>query len=168
MPADLRPVEPDFLETAPHVFTTTEVLSRPAVELFSAIAVDPAGWGGWFPGFSSAGRYLTAPPHGVGSQRRMSMAGMTYHETVIAWEEPGVGRPGRYSFRVDRSTVPVAWALAEEYRVFEHDGSSILQWTFAIDPRRVLRPALRWMDPILAALFRRVAANLEAPSPSRT
>lgn len=151
-----------FFETAPYRFTAVEILSRPASELFAAIAGDPGGWGQWFPGFSSTGRYLTPPPPGTGSRRRVRMAGVVYEETVIRWEEPAAGRDaGRYSFRVDRAGAPFAHALAEDYRMVDQGTHSTLEWTFAIDPRPVLRPAIPALDPLLTALFRRAATRLE-------
>ncbi len=165
---DLRPVDAGFLETAPYRFTTIEILSQPASELFAAIATEPAGWGRWFPGFSSAGRYLTPPPHGTGSRRRVRMAGVVYEETVIAWEEPAPGREaGRYSFRVDRAGAPFASALAEDYRVVDQGAYSTLEWTFALEPSAVLRPVVPALDPVLTALFRRAATRLDSLVRSR-
>ena len=160
---DLRAVDPGFFDTAPYRFTATEIVSQPASDLFAAIAGDPGGWGRWFPGFSSAGRYLTPPPHGPGSRRRVQMAGITYDETVLVWEQPVPGREvGRYSFRVDQAGAPLAHALAEDYRMVDQGTHSTLEWTFAIDPRPVLRPAMPALDPVLTALFRRAATRLDS------
>ncbi len=156
MPWDLRPVDPGFFDDARYRFTATEILSRPAVDLFAAIAEDPAGWGRWFPGFSSTGRYLTPPPHGTGSRRTVRMASVVFEETVIAWE-PGT----RYSFRVERAGAPIAYALAEDYTMVDHGTYSSVQWTFAADPRPPLGRLLPRSDPLLAALFRRAMERLD-------
>lgn len=159
---NLRPVDAGFLENAPYRFTTTEIVSRPAAQLFGAVAGDPAGWARWFPGFSSSGRYLTPPPHGPGSRRQVRMAGVVYDETVLGWEEPTAERPGRYTFRVDRAGAPLASALVEDYLMADHGTYSTLQWTFAVEPRAALRPFRPLMDPALSALFRRAASRLDS------
>jgi len=155
VPWDLRPVGIDFLDTAPYRHVATEVVHRPPEAIFAAIATDPAGWGTWFPGFNRAGRYLSDPPHGVGSVREVSMARIRYTETIIAWDEPD-----RWAFRVTRSTAPLAHAMAEEYRVSSHGHHSVVQWTFAIDPRPTLARATSLADVILPRMFRRAMTNL--------
>lgn len=155
MPWDMRSVGTGFLEEAPYRFTSTEVIDRPAEEVFDAIASDPAGWGRWFPGFSTGGRYTTPAPHGVGSRRQVRMGGVAYEETVLVWE-----RPHRWAFRVERAGAPVAYALAEEYRIVASGNRSALQWTFAMDPRPATRRVVPVLDPVLAVLLRRVASNL--------
>ena len=153
---DLRPVGPDFLDTAPRRFTHTAVVRRPPDALFETIARDPAGWGEWFPGFDRSGHWLTGGPPGTGSRRAVRMAGVSYEETILAWQEPT-----RFAFRLDRASAPLAHALAEDYRIAEHRSGSTLEWTFAVDPRALMRPASRLLDPALARLLRRMAANLE-------
>jgi hypothetical protein len=150
-------VGPEFFDTAPFRFIATEVVHRPANLIFDAIASHPAGWGDWFPGFSHAGRYLTPPPHGPGSRRRVKMGGLTYDETILIWDAPG-----RWAFRVDRSMIPFAYALAEDYQVSDHHIYSIVQWTFAIDPRPGLKQAIPVFKPVIPALFRRAMTNLSS------
>ncbi len=162
-PCQFRPVEIDFVEQAPSVLTSTAVIAHPIVDVFSALSGDPATWT-WFPGFSSRGRWLTPWPHGAGSIREVQMAGITYTETMLAWEEPD-----RWAFRVDTATVPLARALVEDYRL-ESVGAGTdagkatrLRWIFAIEPPGVLRP---WFSRPAAGgamqrLCTRFAANLE-------
>jgi len=88
------------------------------------------------------------------------MARVVYEETVIAWDPPH-----RFAFRLDRASAPLAYALAEDYRLADHPSGSTFEWTFAIDPRPLLRPAGRLFDPVLGRLFRRMAANLERSTP---
>ncbi len=153
---DLRPVGPDFYDTAPCRVRHSAVVRRPPERLFEAIGRDPAGWGDWCPGFDHRGRWLTDGPPGEGSRRAVRMAGVTYEETILRWDPPH-----RFAFRVDRSAVPLAYALAEDYRIVEHPSGSTLEWTFAMDPRPVLKPMTRLFDPVLARMLRRMAANLE-------
>ncbi len=153
---DLRAVGPDFYDTAPCRVRHSAVVRRPPERLFDAIGRDPAGWGDWFPGFDHSGRWLTGDPPGEGSRRAVRMAGVTYEETILGWDPPY-----RFAFRVDRSAVPLAYALAEDYRIVEHPSGSTLEWTFAMDPRPVLKPMTRLFDPVLARMLRRMSANLE-------
>lgn len=153
---DLRSVDLDFFDTARHRFHYTTVIRRPAERLFDAIATDPAGWGEWFPGFDHSGHWLSTGSLRAGSRRQVRMAGVAYEETILAWE-----RPHRFAFRLDRAAAPLAYALAEDYRIDEHPSGSTLEWTFAIDPRPMMRPATRLLDPALRRIFQRVATNLE-------
>jgi len=155
MPWNLEPVELDFFENAPYRFVLTETVHHPAQTVFRAIACDPAGWGGWFPGFSDKGRYLSSPPLGTGSRREVTMAGLRYDETILAWDDPT-----RWAFYVSRSSTPIAHRLAEDYQVFSHGTHSLVRWTFAIDPRPVLGLVVPHARPVLHSLFRRAMTNL--------
>jgi hypothetical protein len=153
---EYHPVDLGFFHTAPCKFVNTELVRRPPDRIFAAIAEDAPGWGDWNPGFSKTGRYLSPPPHGPGSQRVVRMSGITYDETILAWNPPE-----RWAFRVDKAAAPIAHALAEDYRITPVDGGSIVQWTFAADPRSALRVATPLLAPTLTALFRRAMSNLE-------
>ena len=157
---DLRAVDLDFFDTAPHRFTHTAVIARPVERVFEAIGPDPARWGDWFPGFDHSGHWLTEGPIGTGSRRTVRMARISYDETILAYDPPH-----RFAFRLDRAAAPMAYALAEDYRISEHPSGSTLEWTFAIDPRPMMRPAARFMDSALARILRKVAANLERQLP---
>lgn len=156
MPWDMRAVETDFLATAPYRFTFHSVIARPPERVFEAIAEKPESWGEWYPGFDHSGRWLTADPPAAGSRRAVRMARMTYEETILAWEPTE-----RFAFRVDRATTPIAYALAEDYRISPHPTGSTLEWTFAVDPRSVLKPTMRFARPLMARLFRTSSARLE-------
>lgn len=151
----MEPVDLDFIGRAPYRFVSSEVVHHPADRVFEAIANDPAGWGEWFPGFSRTGRYLDPGPPGVGSRREVSMARIRYQETILAWEPPR-----RWAFCVTKASVPFARRLAEEYQVSSHGTHSLVQWTFAIDPRAGLKQTLFLGRPVIHSLFRRAMTNL--------
>lgn len=154
----MRPVGPEFFDTAPLRSVHTEIVRRPASAVFAAVAGDPAGWGDWYPGFDHSGCWLTDGPLGEGSRRRVRMTGVRFDETIIAWEPNH-----RFAFSVDRATAPIAYALAEDYVVTELPGPAcVVQWTFALEPKPALTAARRLFDPFLAVLFRKSMANLEA------
>ncbi len=123
--------------------------------VFDALA-DPVRWGDWFPGFDHSGHWITNSPPGVGSRRVVRVGGITFEETIIAWEPPN-----RFAFRVDRATIPIARALAEDYRIVGHPDECVLEWTFATDPYPVLRPLMGLYQPLMRRIFTRAAANLE-------
>lgn len=152
----LRAVSADFLEAAPYRFVKSAVVRRPPQQVFDALA-DPAAWGDWFPGFDHSGHWATKPPPGTGSRRIVRVGRITFEETIIAWEAPS-----RFAFRVDRAGIPVARALAEDYRVEPHAEGSRLEWTFAIDPPSVLRPLVGLYRPIMQRTFEKAAGNLDA------
>jgi hypothetical protein len=77
MAKDLAPVTSDFFDSAPQRSSTRIRLNHPPAAVFAALAEDPAGWGAWFPGFGRDGRYLGPGPFGVGTQRQVSVRGMT-------------------------------------------------------------------------------------------
>jgi len=159
VPFDLRPVGLSFIETAPHSFVSHATIRHPPEPVFHAIAADPAGWGAWFPRFSGDGRYVTPAPHGAGSVREVAMSHLSYTEEILVWEEPT-----RWAFQVLRSTAPIANALVEDYRVAptEDGHSSTVTWTFALEPRALLKPGMPLAPRVLARLWRRAAANLDA------
>lgn len=153
---DLRAVGPDFYDTARCQYRHTARLLQPPERVFDAIAGDPAGWGHWFPGFDHSGRWLSAPPHGAGSRRAVRMAGIAYEETVLVWDPPR-----RFAFRLDRAGAPIAYALAEDYRIAGDPAGSTLEWTFALEPRPAMRPAMRLAPSLLGPILRRAAAHLD-------
>ena len=156
MPSDMRAVELDFLTTAPFHFVFSSVFARPPERGFEAVAEHPASWGDWYPGFDHTGRWLTPEPPAVGSRRAVRMARVSYEETILAWDPSA-----RFAFRVDRSNAPIAYALAEDYRITPHPTGSTLEWTFAVDPRAVMKPAMRLAPTLMARLFRMSSARLE-------
>ena len=157
MPHSFRPVDLDFFESAPCRFIGTGVIHQPAERVFATIADDPASWGDWFPGFSRSGRYVSPPPHGAGAVRQVAMGGIRFRETVLAWE-----RPHRWAFGIDEASIPFARALAEDYQVTTEGESSVLRWTFAMDPNSLSRPLVPVMKRMVPAMIGRVAKKLDA------
>lgn len=152
----LREVGPDFFDKADYRCVATATLRSTPDDVFYALAHDPSGWGGWNPGFSDKGRYTTPPPHGSGSVREVTMAGIRYTDTILAWDEPKY-----WAFCVSRAGAPFARALAEEYRITPDGDGSIVQWTIAMEPRLVLLPMQPLMDAFLPRYFARAMRNLD-------
>jgi hypothetical protein len=155
---DLRPVDLGFFETAQYSLHCREVVPHPAPDIWASFALDPAGWGRWFPGFSEAGHYLEADQPGLGSVREVWMGGVHYKETVIGWSEPD-----RFAFCVTESGAPIANALAEDYQIVEYQqGRSVVEWTFAADPKPMLKPLMVAMPRLMPVVFRKAMRRLSA------
>src|SRR2546426_11486868 len=118
----------DFLKTAPRRYEFSALVPAPRPVVFAAISADPSTWT-WFPRLSGGG-YLSDPPHGVGSTREVRMSGITYRETMLAWDEPS-----RWAYRVDESSAPVGSALVEDWVLEDRGDDTIVRWIFTIDPR---------------------------------
>ena len=150
-----------FLEAAPKRWTFEAAVRAPREAVFDAIAADPSTWH-WFPGFAS-GAYRGPGPYGVGTLREIKVGPSVYRETIIAWE-----RPARWAYRVDETTIPLAKALVEEWRVEATDPRTArVRWTFAIDPRLMFRALGPATSIVLGRTFRRAMANLEATLAAR-
>jgi carbon monoxide dehydrogenase subunit G len=151
----VRQEELDFVERAPRKWVFEEEVAAPQHVVFDAISADPSTWEGWFPGLSSGG-YGGDGPHGVGSKRWVKMSGVTYRETILAWDAPS-----RWAYRVDESTAPIAHALVEDWQVEPRgDDRSIVRWTFAIDAKPLFKVGAPAAGTVMGRLFKKAMANL--------
>jgi len=150
-------VDLDYLDAAPCRLVTVVDVGRPPSEVFAAFAHDPSNWGRFYPGFSKTGRYDTPAPHGVGSRRTARFVGITFEETILAWDEGA-----RWAFRGDRVQAPLFDAFIEDYR-FESQGSAStrLRWTVAYQPRLAFKLARPLLPSTFALLLNRAGRNLE-------
>ena len=156
MPKHLQPVGPEFFEAAPYRTVRTASIAAPPAAVFAALADDPAGWGEWFPGFTRTGRFLSGPPHGVGSERAMRLGGVDLVETVIVREEPT-----RWAFRVSQGSMPLVRAMAEDYRLAETPTGTDLTWTLALDVAGPTLPTGAAVGTIAGSLVGVAARRLE-------
>lgn len=155
MAHQLRTVDLDFLNTAPHRFVFEATVDASNEAAFGAISDDPSTWT-WWPGHDD-GRYETPPPHGVGSRRQMRMGESWYRETILAWDEPT-----RWAYRVDESADALVNALVEEW-IVEGDGDrSTVRWTFAVDPGADMAAGIDSVKPMIGDMFQQAMKNLDA------
>ncbi|MFE7131775.1 SRPBCC family protein [Streptomyces sp. NPDC057638] len=147
----LRPVELDFLDSAPVrlVFTTT-MRARPAA-VYQALAEDVTAWGTWFPAVSWA-----RPTHGGAGREIKLRAGVRFGETILA-ADPAE----RYAYRVDTTNAPGVTALLEEWRIDPGGDGSRVRWVFATDGPPPVRRVLRLLRPGLGRSFRSATRNLD-------
>jgi hypothetical protein len=126
--AELRRVEPEFFRNAPVRVTVGVVVNAPVADVFRLVATEPSAWARWFVGTSS-GSWTSTPPCGVGSNRSMRVFGVTFDETVLAWEENSL-----FAFRVNEAAFPTVEAFADEWRFDSVDTRRTrIGWTIAAD-----------------------------------
>jgi uncharacterized protein YndB with AHSA1/START domain len=150
MPRRLRPVELDFVATAPvrHVFERD--MAAPPEAVYGALE-DVPGWAEWFAQVSAA------RPVGAGAGRDITLTGgIRFRETVIAAKGPGV-----YAYRVDVTNLPGVRAIAEEWRLTPAGGGTRVRWTFATDGTAAYRLAVKVARGGQARAFRDAVRALD-------
>ncbi len=150
--ATLRNVWVDFVEQAPVRWVFEGVVRAPRKLVFEAVSGDAKGWAAWFPGVRDGGSEGLGP----GSRRWVRVGPMTYHETIVAYDEPW-----RWAFRVDETNAPLAKALVEQWTFIERGDATVASWTFAADPKPLMRLAAPVMRPYMQRVFNRAMRNLE-------
>ena len=151
----LRPVEIDFLASAPRRWAVEAQLRSPRQAVWDAF-VDPSGWRHWFPGVREACYPGASPPYGVGTRRAAHVGSQRYEETILVWDE-GV----RWAYRIDRTTLPLSSAHVECTELKDHDRGTHLRWTLAAEPRLLMRLTSPFMPRMLDDLLQRAARNLD-------
>ncbi|MYX08576.1 SRPBCC family protein [Streptomyces sp. SID8375] len=147
----LRPVELDFVESAPLRLVFTAEVSAPPKAVYAALADDVAGWSCWFTGVARS-----APTRG-GTGREVRLTGGTrFTETVLAAEPDA-----HYAYRVDTTNTPGLRALLEDWRLAPAGGGTRLRWTFAADGPAPFRFLLTLARPGLGRAFRESARALD-------
>ncbi|MZF88126.1 SRPBCC family protein [Streptomyces sp. SID5643] len=150
MPRRLRPVELDFVTTAPvrHAFERDMAAVPEAV--YGALE-DVPGWAEWFAQVSAA------RPVGAGAGRDITLTGgIRFRETVIAAKGPEL-----YAYRVDVTNLPGVRAIAEEWRLTPAGSGTRLRWTFATDGTAAYRLAVKVARGGQARAFRDAVRALD-------
>ncbi|MFC5247108.1 SRPBCC family protein [Streptomyces nigrescens] len=147
----LRPVELDFVESAPLRLVFTAEVSAPPKAVYAALADDVADWSCWFTGVARS-----APTQG-GTGREVRLTGGTrFTETILAAEPDA-----HYAYRVDTTNAPGLRALLEDWRLAPAGGGTRLRWTFAADGPAPFRLLLTLARPGLGRAFRESARALD-------
>lgn len=155
MSAPMRSEPVDFVTTAAESYVYEARVAASPTRVFEAISADPSTWT-WFPGFSG-GSYPDGGRAGLGSKREVRVGGMTYRETIVAWDAPS-----RWAYRVDSSTAPIAKALVEEWTMTPVDDgdATMVRWTFALDPTWLWSLGRPAAPAVMGTMFRRAMKNL--------
>jgi Polyketide cyclase / dehydrase and lipid transport len=153
---ELRAENLDFLDTAPVRLSYSTTMKAPAKAVFEALADDAAGWTSWF-GAVKVNEYGGETPYGVGTPRRVLLhGGVSFHETVIAWDSPT-----RYAYRIDRTTAPGLRGFVEEWSLLETPDGTRVTWTMGVDATLPVRVGLRAGSAGMGIAFRRAVAVLD-------
>jgi hypothetical protein len=151
-----RPVDLDFLNTAPLRMSFAGTLRAAPEAVFDAIAHDVADLPHWYGAVADA-EYGGTAPFGVGTKRRVRLlGGVAFHEEILAWDTPS-----RYAYRMERTTVPGIRAMAEEWAVLETPAGTRVAWTMALDATLPTAVALRASAPGIALATRRALGRLD-------
>ncbi|MEU0005805.1 SRPBCC family protein [Streptomyces sp. NPDC006314] len=145
----LRPVGPEFVQTAPLRLAFTRDMAAAPDVVFRALAEDVAGWPEWFSAVSSA-----RPTEG-GREVRLR-GGTRFEETVLLAEGPEV-----YAYRVDVTNAPGARAWVEEWRLAPAGTGTRVRMTFALDGTAAFRLVCRLVRPGAGRAFRDAVAALD-------
>lgn len=123
-----RPVDADFFDTAPMLFSNVVDLDATPSKVFS-IFEDGESWPHWFHAIHKV-VWTSERPYGVGSTRTASLAAVSIDEHFFIWE------PGRrMAFYATGSSVPLAHALAEDYQLEEIEpGKTRFNYRVAMEP----------------------------------
>ncbi|MFJ3903061.1 SRPBCC family protein [Streptomyces sp. NPDC090025] len=147
----LRPVELDFVASAPVRLVFTAEAAAPPAAVYRSLAVEVGSWPAWF----SALRSATATDEGAGRTVRLR-GGVWFEETIMA-ADPDV----RYAYRVDTTNVPGATALLEEWSLSPTAGGTRIRWTMAADGGRAFALGLRLAGPGVGKSFRDAVRRLD-------
>lgn len=143
---------PDFLEVAP--FRTRVVYDFPdySPDELWAVASGARMWS-WLPTVWGC-RYPDGEEVGPGTVRDFQM--YLHHwliyaqrEKILVWE-PGV----RLMYTATDATLPFFGTWCEEYRVESRAGGSRLVWTMGVRVRFLEWMPMRWLTPVMQAVFR--------------
>ncbi|MGP9022274.1 SRPBCC family protein [Streptomyces sp. BR1] len=145
----LRPVELDFVESAPLRLVFAAEVSAPADAVYRALAVETETWPEWFAAVTHS------RPTDGGRQIRLR-GGTRFEETVMA-AEPAT----RYAYRVDVTNAPGPHALLEEWRLTPTAAGTRVQWTFAAAGGAPFRFVLRIGRAGLGRAFRDAVTTLD-------
>lgn len=151
-----RPVDLDFLNTAPIRMSFAGTLRSAPKTVFDAIAHDVADLPRWY-GVVATAEYAGPEPFGIGTKRRVKLiGGVAFHEEILAWDAPT-----RYAYRIDRTTVPGIRAMAEEWAILDTPAGTRVAWTMAIDAALPTAAAFRASAPGIAVATRRALGRLD-------
>lgn len=139
----LAECDASFFETAPALSTAVMELPVPVETVWAELAGDrPLAWCRML----SGGRYTSAPPHGVGATRRMTVARLlSLRERFIRWDEGH-----RQSFFATEASLPVFRRFGEDYVLEATPEGCRFTWTLAAEAPRMLR----WATPAYGVLLR--------------
>ena len=139
----VHPREPDYVSRAPCRIEVEATIAAPAAALFAMVSSGRA-MRNWMADFVSI-RWMSAPPHGVGSTRELMLKTMALRERVLIWN-PGA----RLTMSVYGITAPLVREMVEDIRLSPlGDLSTRMHWGLYYAPSF----SLRLVHPLARAVF---------------
>jgi hypothetical protein len=118
-------VDATYLESAPARAVVRHRFDTSAARLFACLC-DGEAWKLWL---LDSVVWTTPLPRGIGTTRTISMGPLRADEYFFVWDENR-----RFAFRLDRSTMPLFGAFAEDYVIHELGAQACeLEWTMAFE-----------------------------------
>ena len=151
----LESTDLNFPAKAPfHFITEAEIPASPE-DVFDALA--SSSWTEWFPDFQSV-EWLTPPPHGVGSRREVHLKTLAARETFLAFE-----RGKRYSFSIDKVTLPLVDAMMEDIQLesLDQGKKTYLKYHVHYKPKTLMRPIHPLARMIFGRMFKQATQGLK-------
>ncbi|MER5888151.1 SRPBCC family protein [Streptomyces sp. NPDC001941] len=149
----LRPVELDFVRSAPVRLAFSAEVSASAEAVYHALAEDLANTPAWFT------PVVAARPTRDGAGREVRLrGGVVFQETIMA-RDPGA----RYAYRVDETNAPGLRALLEEWLITPAvaGARTRVRWTMAVDGTVPLRLTVRAAGAGMGRSFHGAMRNLD-------
>lgn len=159
MPRRLRPVELDFVESAPVRLAFTADLAAAPPAVYRALAEEVESTPDWF------AAVLSATPTDGGAGRTVRLrGGVRFQETIMA-AEPGA----RYAYRIDETNAPAVTAMLEDWVLSPAGTGTRVRWTMAVDGPAACRLVMRLARPGVGKSFRDAMRGLDRRlTPART
>ncbi|WP_329113498.1 SRPBCC family protein [Streptomyces sp. NBC_01465] len=151
MARQLRPVELDFVNTAPLRLVFAAEVSASADAVYQALAEEVETLPEWFTAVK-----LARPTAGGAAREVRLKGGVHFQETILA-KEPST----RYAYRVDSTNAPGLRALLEEWLLTPTANGTLVQWTFAADGSAPVRTGIKLVRAGLGRSFRDAVRNLD-------
>ncbi|BAU81509.1 hypothetical protein SLA_0555 [Streptomyces laurentii] len=148
----LRPVELDFVTSAPTRLVFTTELTAPPAAVYRSLAVEVGSWSAWFRAVRSA------TPTRDGTGRTILLTGGGRMEETIMAAEPD----SRYVYRIDTINAPGVTALMEEWALSPTStGGTRVRWTMATAGNFPYTLVLRLARPGFTLSFRDAMRQLD-------
>jgi len=119
-----RPVDINFVNTAPVVIVNTVEINAPAESIFSVFE-DEHAWPQWFDDIKSVD-WTTPKPYGIGTTRTVNLGALSVDEYFFLWEDNA-----RFAFYFTQCSLPLFKALMEDYRL-EEIGNNKTRFTYTV------------------------------------
>ncbi|WP_137990930.1 SRPBCC family protein [Streptomyces vilmorinianum] len=147
----LRPVELDFVTSAPVRLAFTADMAAPPSAVFRSLAVELGSMPAWFTAVTSA------TPTGDGAGRAVRLrGGVAFQETVLV-RDPDT----RYAYRIDETNAPGVRAMLEEWVLSPVGTGTRVRWTMAVDGAGPCLLAMRLARPGVGKSFRDAMRRLD-------